>query len=85
MHVIVLDEDGNGIYGPKENGEAYPEYSLKGEGTIKGYKVKCLSAKYQIESHSGYKVKEKDIKDVTALCKKFGIDLSSEYKHLSSS
>ena len=36
IHVIVLDERGNGIYGPPENGEMYPAGSLTGTGSING-------------------------------------------------
>ena len=30
IHLIVLDDDGNGLYGPPENGEMYPAASLTG-------------------------------------------------------
>jgi lincosamide nucleotidyltransferase A/C/D/E len=32
VHVIVIDEDGNGIYGPAENGEMYAAASLQETG-----------------------------------------------------
>ena len=30
VHVIVMDDKGNGLYGPVENGELYPSASLTG-------------------------------------------------------
>jgi len=80
VHVIVLDDQGNGIYGPAENGEMYPAGALTGSGTINGQRVKCISPEWTVKFHSGYELKEKDYKDVSALCQKFGIELPSEYK-----
>lgn len=80
VHVVVFDELGNGIYGPAEKGVMYPSYCFAGKGKINGHEVNCLTAEYQVESHSGYAIKEKDIADVTALCRKFSIDLPKEYR-----
>lgn len=80
VHVIELDEVGNGIYGPGENGDAYPANALKGVGIIDGEKVKCLTAEYQLESHSGYVMRNKDIIDVTAVCRKFGLEVPSRFR-----
>src|SRR5262245_53980775 len=33
FHVVVLDEQGRGIYGPPENGKHYPGEALRGRGT----------------------------------------------------
>jgi lincosamide nucleotidyltransferase A/C/D/E len=85
VHVIVLDEQGNGIYGPAEKGETYPAAALTGSGTINGQRVKCISPEWTIKFHSGYELKEKDYKDVSALCEKFGIELPAEYKKLENS
>lgn len=79
VHVIVLDDKGNGIYGPLENGEMYPAASLTGSGIVNGYAVKCISPEWMIKFHSGYELKEKDFHDVSALCEKFGIDLPEEF------
>jgi lincosamide nucleotidyltransferase A/C/D/E len=79
VHVIVLDEKGNGIYGPAENGEMYPAASLTGTGAIAGYPVKCISPEWMIKFHSGYELREKDFQDVAALCKKFVIELPREF------
>ena len=79
VHVIVLDEKGNGIYGPAENGEMYPSAALSGNGTIDNRAVRCISPEWMVKFHSGYELKDKDFKDVSALCQKFGIELPQEY------
>lgn len=72
VHVIEFDESGNGIYGPKENGVTYPKSAFSGKGFIDGVEVRCLSPEYQLVSHSGYELKDKDYKDIAALKEKFG-------------
>lgn len=79
VHVIVLDAQGNGIYGPPEKGEMYPAASLTGTGLIDGRRVRCISPEWMVKFHSGYELKDKDFRDVSALCRKFGIDLPPEY------
>ena len=80
IHVIVLDEHGNGIYGPPENGEMYPADALAGVGVIAGQTIRCISPEWTIKFHSGYELKEKDYKDVSSLCEKFGIELPAHYE-----
>ena len=80
VHVIVLDGQGNGIYGPPEKGEKYPASSLTGTGNIGGQAVLCISPEWMVKFHSGYDLKDKDFRDVSALCKKFGIDLPAVYE-----
>ena len=79
LHVIVLDDHGNGLYGPTENGQMYPAASLTGAGSIKGRIVRCISPEWMVKFHSGYKLKEKDFWDVSALCRKFGIELPESF------
>ncbi len=80
VHVVTFDGMGNGIYGPIENNIMYPASAFKGTGHINGISVYCISAMYQIESHTGYTLRDKDYQDVYALCAKFNIDLPNEYK-----
>jgi lincosamide nucleotidyltransferase A/C/D/E len=80
VHVIVVDEKGDGLYGPVEKGEMYPAASLTGTGKIEGQTVRCISAEWMVKFHSGYPLKEKDFRDVAALCGKFGIDLPVAYE-----
>ena len=79
VHVIVLNNEGDGIYGPQENGEKYPAASLTGSGLIEGQAVRCISPEWMVKFHSGYELQEKDFRDVSALCSKFGIYLPPEY------
>ncbi len=73
VHAVVFDEHGNGMYGPGKNGVMYPAESFTGSGTIVGNSVRCISAEYLVKFHSGYELDDNDRKDVTALCKRFGI------------
>jgi lincosamide nucleotidyltransferase A/C/D/E len=74
VHSFVLGSDGN-----VEKGVMYPTESLTGTGTISGHAVRCVSPEWMVKFHSGYELKEKDFKDVSALCEKFGIKLPQEY------
>jgi len=85
VHVIVLDDNGNGVYGPPEKGEMYPAASLTGTGIIDGQTVRCISPEWAVEFHSGYELKRKDFLDVSALCQKFGIALPSTYERFKGS
>lgn len=85
FHVIVFDEAGNGVLGPRERGSFYPAASLTGSGTIGGEQVRCISPEYMIKFHTGYKLRDTDYRDVLALCERFGLELPSEYADLRSS
>ncbi len=80
VHAFHFDANGNGIYG--NSGETYPADSLKGTGNVDGQQVKCISAEQLVKFISPwlYKRRDKNLKDVAALCEKFGIDLPEEYK-----
>lgn len=82
IHAIVLDGEGNGLYGPAERGVIYPASSLTGLGVIGDLHVKCISAEWLVAFHTGYQLREIDVQDVAALCGRFGIDLPQEYVHL---
>lgn len=79
FHAIVITEKGDGIYGPPKNNEMYPAASLTGTGSILGRAVRCISAEWAVKFHSGYPLKEKDFRDVSALCQKFGIQLPEAF------
>ncbi|MDA0232929.1 MAG: hypothetical protein O3B04_05170 [Chloroflexi bacterium] len=83
FHVIDVAEDGRGLYGPVENGVFVPASALEATGLIGNRSVRCLSARYQVDSHTGYKLKETDFADVNALHRRFGIPLPDEYLPLS--
>lgn len=80
LHVIVLVENGDGVYGPPENGDVYPAQALTGSGTISGRSVRCLSPEYQVHNHSGYDLRAKDYHDVSQLCRYFGLKPPPPYQ-----
>jgi len=83
VHVIAFDAEGNGIYGPVERGEVYPAASLTGIGIISAITVNCIAPEYLVKWHSGYTLREKDLKDVSALCARFDLELPKEYAAVS--
>lgn len=77
VHTFVFDDKGKNVYGT-----AYPKESLTGTGKINGGSVKCITPEWVIKFHAEakYEPKEKDIKDIKAICDKFGIELPENYK-----
>ena len=59
-HAMRLDEQGNGIPAwEKAEGFIFTPQYLAEEGTVAGYPVRCMSAEYQMVSHTGYELPEK--------------------------
>jgi lincosamide nucleotidyltransferase A/C/D/E len=85
VHVIVLNDKGDGMYGPAENGEVYPAASLIGKGKIGNLEVNCISPEYVVKFHAGYDIKEMDCKDILAVCKAFDLEIPNEYLQLKQS
>jgi lincosamide nucleotidyltransferase A/C/D/E len=79
FHVIVLDEQGRGLYGPPENGESYPAEALAGKGRVKGRTVDCITPEWLVRFHTGYQADRTDWAEVFALCDRFGIPVPREY------
>jgi len=79
FHVVVLDDGGNAIYGPPENGDRYPATALDGTGAITGRAVACVTPEQQVIFHTGYPVDEDDWADVSRLCARFGIPVPDDY------
>jgi lincosamide nucleotidyltransferase A/C/D/E len=79
FHVIVLDEDGRGAYGPPENGECYPAEALTGTGSVDGRAVACITPQWLVSFHTGYEVDATDWAEVSALCERFAIPVPDEY------
>lgn len=71
IHVIRLDDQGNGLYGPMSRGEAYPAAALVGAGVIEERAVRCISPEWQVKFHTGYALRETDEMDVAALRRQF--------------
>jgi lincosamide nucleotidyltransferase A/C/D/E len=80
FHVIVLDEKGDGIYGPPQYGDKYPAEALAGFGSIRGRAVACITPEWLVRFHSGYEIDDVDRADVAALCAKFGIPLPPGFR-----
>ncbi|NLE78610.1 MAG: aminoglycoside nucleotidyltransferase [Rhodococcus sp.] len=78
LHVVVLDEEGGGVYGDEG---VYPAEGFEGRGTIGGRKVRCISAPVQIEFHRGYEERPQDRHDVLLLCQAFDLDIPNEYRN----
>jgi lincosamide nucleotidyltransferase A/C/D/E len=76
---LWLDGNGDGIYGPPENGERYPAEALTGTGTVDGRSVPCISPEWLVAFHTGYAVDANDWADVSALCARFGIPIPDDY------
>ena len=81
VHVMTLDAEGNGIYGPVKRGISYPAYAFECLGSIAGLKVRCISAEYHLVSHTGYALRDKDFHDVGRLCERFGLEPPNDYKN----
>jgi lincosamide nucleotidyltransferase A/C/D/E len=79
FHVIVLDENGRGRYGPPGTKDYFPAEALAGRGTVNGRTVDCITPEWLVRFHTGYEVDATDWADVSALCQRFGIPLPSEY------
>lgn len=78
VHAIIFDAEGNGLYGPEEEGMFYSVESLTGTGHVNGRHVKCISAKWQVKFRTGYEVDEKDRHDIQVLSDRFRIEPSQE-------
>jgi lincosamide nucleotidyltransferase A/C/D/E len=79
FHVIAMDENGDGVYGPPANGEVYVAEALTGTGVIGGRTVACITPEWQVRFHTGYPPDADDWADVSALCERFGIDVPPDY------
>ncbi len=77
VHVFEFDDKKNNVYGIE-----YPKESLTGEGIINGQAVKCISPEWVIKFHADYEPKDNDLRDIRALCEKFGIEPPENYKKL---
>jgi len=80
FHVIVLDEQGRGVYGPAERGEVYPADALAGRGLINARVVHCIAPEWLVRFHTGYEADATDWADVSALCERFGIPIPPDYR-----
>ncbi len=78
FHVVLVDDHGNGVYGP--GNFVYPAAALAGIGSIAGCQVNCIAPEFMVQFHTGYPLREKDFHDVWALCQRFGLEMPGEYR-----
>jgi lincosamide nucleotidyltransferase A/C/D/E len=81
VHVLALDERGNGVPAWNTN-LLFPASAFTGRGTIAGTPVHCLSAGMQMLTHTGYTLQDKDIQDLRLLHERFGLDYPPEHAGL---
>jgi lincosamide nucleotidyltransferase A/C/D/E len=84
FHVFVLDEIGNGIYGPPENNDTYPAQTLSGCGVLNGNAVNCLSPEGLIRFRDEYPCppRERDFQDVLRICHHFDLPVPAKYSNI---
>lgn len=78
FHVLERDAEGDYTYGNPNDPIPVTAESIDCIGTIGGRSVRCPTPEFQIDSHTGYTIKETDIHDVTLLSEKFGLPLHAE-------
>jgi lincosamide nucleotidyltransferase A/C/D/E len=79
VHAFNYDGQGSFTYGAGASTEVFPTAVLDGIGEIDRQTVKCISPEWMVRWHTGYKLRECDFQDVSALCRQFGIKLPEEY------
>jgi lincosamide nucleotidyltransferase A/C/D/E len=80
FHVIQLDDQGRGIYGPPENGDLWPADALDRTTTLCGRAVRATGPEWLLASHTGYQLTDKDWRDVSALGARFDLPIPAEYE-----
>jgi lincosamide nucleotidyltransferase A/C/D/E len=81
VHAFNYNGQDSFTYGTGDSAEVFPATVLDGIGKIGGQTVKCISPEWAVKWHTGYKLRESDVKDVAALCRHFGIKIPEEFRH----
>jgi lincosamide nucleotidyltransferase A/C/D/E len=77
VHALTFDRRGCGV--PAWNGDVtYPPEALAGRGVIAGTPVRCLSARMQMATHTGYALQAEDLQDLRLLHERFGVAYLAE-------
>jgi lincosamide nucleotidyltransferase A/C/D/E len=82
VHVIQRLLTGGWSHGP-EGGppeQLIAEDALKGTGQICGHQVRCPTPETLVRWRTGYVPADRDWSDVSALCRRFGIDIPDDYR-----
>ncbi len=81
VHAFVFDERGYAT--PCWNTEcSFSSDAFKGSGIIGGMAVRCMSAQWQMSTHSGYTLQNKDFHDIRLLHERFGIAYLPEHSEV---
>ena len=78
-HAMCLDDRGNGIPVWEAETFIFKRQDLAGAGLIAGFAVQCLTPEMQMLCHTGYKLPDKQLRDLELLHKKFGVEYPAEY------
>src|SRR4030042_5643205 len=73
FHTYTFDEHGTLVFGLP-----YPPESLTGTGSVMGHPVRCITAEWMVQFHTGYPVDENDYQDVKALCQGYHLEIPAE-------
>lgn len=84
FHPVTFQDDGSGIQQLQQSGSfyRYPSEGFGATGRLGGRRLRCISAKVQMECHLGYEPDEKDVHDVKLLHRELGVPLPREYRAL---
>jgi lincosamide nucleotidyltransferase A/C/D/E len=75
FHTYTFDEQGNLVFGLP-----YPPDSLTGAGSVLSHPVRCITPQWLVQFHTGYHFDENDVRDISALCQRFHLDMPAEYQ-----
>jgi len=77
FHTFTFDKRGELVFGLP-----YPPDSLTGSGSVLGHPVRCITPQWLVQFHTGYTLDENDYQDVSALCRRYHLELPAEYAAL---
>jgi lincosamide nucleotidyltransferase A/C/D/E len=73
-HAMRLDDRGNGIPAWEAEGLTFKKQDLAEEGSIVGFKVRCISPEMQVLCHTGYDLPNVQLRDLELLHEKFSVE-----------
>jgi len=84
FHVVVLDDDGGGVFGRPRDGGRWPADGPTTEPTLGGRRVRCLTPHALVALHTGYEPDADDWADVPAPCARFDIPIPDDLRRFRS-
>lgn len=79
FHVIRIGANGDGVYGPEENGQFYPAIGLTGVGHLDGRELRCIEVTTAMSFRTGFALRSQDCTDLLTFHNQFGLALPPEY------